>query len=123
MYYFGSSKNEEEQVLSRTSSGGVTINDVLGHIQQEDLPFGGVGPSGIGSYHGEEGFKTFSNAKAVYKQIGSRFDRLLSAIRPPYKDDIEKVLKQINITLILKNILNHLVIYLNQLVNINQVTL
>ena len=95
LYYFGSSKNEEEQVLSRTSSGGVTINDVLGHIQQEDLPFGGVGPSGIGSYHGEEGFKTFSNAKAVYKQIGSRFDKLLSAIRPPYKDDIEKVLKQI----------------------------
>ena len=54
-----------------------------------------MGPSGIGSYHGEEGFKTFSNAKAVYKQIGSRFDKLLSAIRPPYKGDIEKVLKQI----------------------------
>ena len=88
-------KNEEDHVLTRTSSGGVTVNDVLGHIQQEDLPFGGVGPSGIGSYHGEEGFKTFSNAKAVYKQIGSRFDKLLSAIRPPYKGDIEKVLKQI----------------------------
>ena len=82
-------------MLSRTSSGGVTVNDVLGHIQQEDLPFGGVGPSGIGSYHEEEGFKTFSNAKAVYKQIGSRFDKLLSAIRPPYKGDIEKVLKQL----------------------------
>jgi coniferyl-aldehyde dehydrogenase len=95
LYYFGSNKNEEEHVLTRTSSGGVTVNDVLGHIQQEDLPFGGVGPSGIGSYHGEEGFKTFSNAKAVYKQIGSRFDKLLSAIRPPYKGDIEKVLKQI----------------------------
>ena len=54
-----------------------------------------LGPSGIGSYHGEEGFKTFSNAKAVYKQVGSRFDKLLSAIRPPYKGDIEKVLKQI----------------------------
>ena len=95
LYYFGSNKNEENHVLTRTSSGGVTVNDVLGHIQQEDLPFGGVGPSGIGSYHGEEGFKTFSNAKAVYKQIGSRFDKLLSAIRPPYKGDIEKVLKQI----------------------------
>ena len=95
LYYFGSNKNEEDHVLTRTSSGGVTVNDVLGHIQQEDLPFGGVGPSGIGSYHGEEGFKTFSNAKAVYKQIGSRFDKLLSAIRPPYKGDIEKVLKQI----------------------------
>ena len=95
LYYFGANKNEEDKVLTRTSSGGVTVNDVLGHIQQEDLPFGGVGPSGIGSYHGEEGFKTFSNAKAVYKQIGSRFDKLLSAIRPPYKGDIEKVLKQI----------------------------
>ena len=95
LYYFGSNKNEEDHVLTRTSSGGVTVNDVLGHIQQEDLPFGGVGPSGIGSYHGEEGFKTFSNAKAVYKQIGSRFDKLLSAIRSPYKGDIEKVLKQI----------------------------
>ena len=95
LYYFGSNKNEEGRVLSRTSSGGVTVNDVIGHIQQEDLPFGGVGPSGIGSYHGEEGFKTFSNAKAVYKQVGSRFDKLLSAIRPPYKGDIEKVLKQI----------------------------
>jgi len=95
LYYFGSNKNEEDRVLSRTSSGGVTVNDVIGHIQQEDLPFGGVGPSGIGSYHGEEGFKTFSNAKAVYKQVGSRFDKLLSAIRPPYKGDIEKVLKQI----------------------------
>ena len=81
--------------LYSSAASDVYKRQVLGHIQQEDLPFGGVGPSGIGSYHGEEGFKTFSNAKAVYKQIGSRFDKLLSAIRPPYKGDIEKVLKQI----------------------------
>ena len=71
------------------------MNDVIGHLQQEDLPFGGVGPSGSGRYKGEEGFKNFSNARAVYKQIGPRFDKLLSVIRPPYKGDIEKILKQI----------------------------
>ena len=95
LYYFGSNQSEENHVLNRTSSGGVTVNDVLGHIQQEDIPFGGVGPSGTGSYHGEEGFKNFSNARAVYKQIGSRFDKLIAAIRPPYTGDIEKILKQI----------------------------
>ncbi|MDB9813463.1 coniferyl aldehyde dehydrogenase [Gammaproteobacteria bacterium] len=95
LYYFGSDQSEESHVLSRTSSGGVTVNDVLGHIQQEDLPFGGVGPSGTGNYHGEEGFKNFSNPRAVYKQIGSRFDKLIAAIRPPYTGDIEKILKQI----------------------------
>jgi len=92
LYYFGSDQSEENHVLNRTSSGGVTVNDVLGHIQQEDIPFGGVGPSGTGSYHGEEGFKNFSNARAVYKQIGSRFDKLIAAIRPPYTGDIEKIL-------------------------------
>ncbi|MDB9837922.1 coniferyl aldehyde dehydrogenase, partial [Gammaproteobacteria bacterium] len=95
LYYFGSDQSEESHVLNRTSSGGVTVNDVLGHIQQEDIPFGGVGPSGTGSYHGEEGFKNFSNPRAVYKQIGSRFDKLIAAIRPPYTGDIEKILKQI----------------------------
>ena len=95
LYYFGSDQSEESHVLSRTSSGGVTVNDVLGHIQQEDLPFGGVGPSGTGNYHGEEGFKNFSNPRAVDKQIGSRFDKLIAAIRPPYTGDIEKILKQI----------------------------
>ncbi|MDO7709376.1 MAG: coniferyl aldehyde dehydrogenase, partial [Gammaproteobacteria bacterium] len=95
LYYFGSDQDEENHVLNRTSSGGVTVNDVLGHIQQEDIPFGGVGPSGTGSYHGEEGFKNFSNPRAVYKQIGSRFDKLIAAIRPPYTGDIEKILKQI----------------------------
>ena len=95
LYYFGSDQSEENHVLNKTSSGGVTVNDVLGHIQQEDIPFGGVGPSGTGSYHGEEGFKNFSNPRAVYKQIGSRFDKLIAAIRPPYTGDIEKILKQI----------------------------
>ena len=67
LYYFGKNKEREEKVLNNTISGGVTINDVIWHIGQEDLPFGGVGPSGIGNYHGFDGFKTFSHAKAIYR--------------------------------------------------------
>jgi coniferyl-aldehyde dehydrogenase len=70
LYYFGTDKAEEERVLSRTVSGGVTINDVVFHNAMEDLPFGGVGPSGMGNYHGADGFKTFSHMRAVYRQTG-----------------------------------------------------
>jgi coniferyl-aldehyde dehydrogenase len=71
LYYFGKNKEREEKVLNNTISGGVTINDVIWHIGQEDLPFGGVGPSGIGNYHGFDGFKTFSHAKAIYRQFSA----------------------------------------------------
>ncbi len=70
LYYFGTDKAEEDRVLSRTVSGGVTINDVVFHNAMEDLPFGGVGPSGMGNYHGADGFKTFSHMRAVYRQTG-----------------------------------------------------
>ncbi len=70
LYYFGKDKDEENQVLDKTISGGVTINDVIFHNAMEDLPFGGVGPSGMGNYHGFDGFKTFSHTKAVYRQTG-----------------------------------------------------
>ncbi len=83
LYYFGSDKAEEEQVLTRTISGGVTVNDVLFHNAMEDLPFGGVGPSGMGSYHGQDGFKTFSHARAVYRQPGMDIAKL-SGFKPPY---------------------------------------
>ncbi|MBT8148730.1 MAG: aldehyde dehydrogenase family protein, partial [Gammaproteobacteria bacterium] len=83
LYYFGRDAAEETFTLSRTTSGGVTINDVIMHITQEDLPFGGVGPSGMGAYHGFDGFKTFSHAKAVYRQ--SRLDVAgLGGLKPPY---------------------------------------
>ncbi len=83
LYYFGSDKAEEQQVLTRTISGGVTVNDVLFHNAMEDLPFGGVGPSGMGSYHGQDGFKTFSHARAVYRQSGVDIAKL-SGFKPPY---------------------------------------
>ena len=93
MYYFGTDKKEESEIINKTSSGGVTVNNVIGHIQQTDLPFGGVGPSGMGRYQGYDGFKNFSNHRAVYKDIGFRLDRLFNDIRPPYKGNIEKILK------------------------------
>ncbi len=70
LYYFGTDKTEEKRVLSRTISGGVTINDVVFHNAMEDLPFGGSGPSGMGNYHGVDGFKTFSHMRAIYRQTG-----------------------------------------------------
>ncbi|MFM9827927.1 MAG: coniferyl aldehyde dehydrogenase, partial [Sphingomonas sp.] len=67
----------------RTISGGVTVNDVIFHVSMEDLPFGGVGPSGMGSYHGPDGFRTFSHAKAVYKQPKIDVAKL-AGLKPPY---------------------------------------
>jgi coniferyl-aldehyde dehydrogenase len=69
----------------------VTVNDVVMHVAQEDLPFGGVGPSGMGSYHGHDGFKTFSHAKAVFTQ--SKIDLAgLAGLRPPYGEKLMKLL-------------------------------
>ena len=83
LYYFGDDRSERESVLNRTISGGVTINDVLFHVGIEDLPFGGIGPSGMGSYHGPEGFKTFSHARSIYTQ--PRIDvAKLAGLRPPF---------------------------------------
>jgi coniferyl-aldehyde dehydrogenase len=63
---FSDDAREKERVLSRTISGGVTVNDVMQHVSCEDLPFGGIGASGMGNYHGPEGFRTFSHARSVY---------------------------------------------------------
>ena len=81
LYYFGTDKAEQERVLTRTTSGGVTVNDVIMHVAMEDLPFGGVGPSGMGAYHGPEGFKTLSHAKGVYTQAKVN---VAAGIRPPF---------------------------------------
>ncbi len=84
LYYFGADKAEETRVLTQTTSGGVTVNDVIMHVGQEDLPFGGVGPSGMGSYHGHDGFKNFSHSKSIF--ITSKvISKLAATMRPPYK--------------------------------------
>ena len=91
-YYFGEDKAEEEAMITRTTSGGVCVNDVIMHIMQEDLPFGGIGPSGMGNYHGLEGFKTFSHAKSVYRQTGVNVAKL-GGMLPPYSDTTSKTIK------------------------------
>ena len=91
LYWFGTDQGEQRTVLDRTISGGVTLNDVIFHVSAEDLPFGGVGPSGMGSYHGHDGFKAFSHAKAVYSQ--PKVDlAALAGFKPPYGDKTRKAL-------------------------------
>ena len=90
LYLFSKDKNKEKKVLDNTTSGGVTLNDVIWHIGQEELPFGGVGPSGTGSYHGYDGFKEFSHAKAVYKQFSAD---LMAQMMPPYKGKMFESMK------------------------------
>ena len=89
LYYFGADAAEQDKVLTRTTSGGVSVNDVVMHVSMEDLPFGGVGPSGMGAYHGIDGFRTFSHAKAVFKQ--AKMD-VTAMMRPPYGEKIMKML-------------------------------
>lgn len=98
LYYFGPDKAERRRVLDRTISGGVTLDDVVFHVSMEDLPFGGIGPSGMGAYHGRDGFKTFSHAKAVYKQ--AKLDVAgLAGMKPPYGAKLRRtVARQIGVT-------------------------
>ncbi|WP_256081046.1 coniferyl aldehyde dehydrogenase [Massilia sp. YIM B04103] len=68
LYYFGPDDVDSRSLLSRTTSGNVGVNNTLMHVAQDDLPFGGVGPSGMGAYHGIEGFRAMSHAKGIYVQ-------------------------------------------------------
>jgi len=92
LYYFGQDSNEREKVLTKTISGGVTVNDVIFHVSMEDLPFGGVGPSGMGSYHGVEGFREFSHARSFYTQPKIDVAKL-GGFKPPYGPATEKAVK------------------------------
>jgi len=93
LYYFGSDEAERRRVLDRTISGGVSLDDTIFHVSMEELPFGGIGPSGMGAYHGEPGFRTFSHAKSVFKQ--SRFDVAgLGGLKPPYGRKTDAAIKQ-----------------------------
>ncbi len=91
LYYFGNDQTEQRYVLEHSVSGAVTINDVIFHVSCEDLPFGGIGPSGMGNYHGIDGFRTFSHAKAVYKQSKINLQKL-GGMLPPYGEKCDKTL-------------------------------
>ncbi len=90
LYYFGNFDDHIQRVLNETVAGGVTINDALLHISQDHLPFGGVGPSGMGSYHGKFGFDTFSKLKPIYHQPALNG---LSLFKPPYGKRFESLIR------------------------------
>lgn len=92
LYYFGKDKAEQELVLGNTLSGGVSINETMMHVACSDIPFGGVGASGMGNYHGREGFKTFSHARGVYTEGKINLAKLAGTL-PPY--NVEKLKKML----------------------------
>jgi coniferyl-aldehyde dehydrogenase len=96
LYWFGRDRGARERVLRGTHAGGVTLNDCLWHCGQEQLPFGGVGASGMGAYHGEAGFRTFSHFKPVFQQSALSG---VSLLNPPYGrvfEFIERMIKFIS---------------------------
>jgi acyl-CoA reductase-like NAD-dependent aldehyde dehydrogenase len=90
LYYFGTNQNDIDKILKETLSGGVTLNDTILHVGQDDLPFGGVGASGMGHYHGKAGFDTFSKTKGVFK-VG-RWSTL-PLLYPPFTRKTDWILK------------------------------
>ncbi|MDP1604521.1 MAG: coniferyl aldehyde dehydrogenase [Legionella sp.] len=90
LYYFGDNKEEINLIQFHTLSGALTINDTIMHLAIDDLPFGGVGQSGLGQYHGYEGFLTFSKLKPLYKQ---RRISPVSWFYPPYGKLIDYFLR------------------------------
>lgn len=89
LYLFSYNKNNQQKVLEHTHAGGVTINDTLMHIAQDDMPFGGVGASGMGHYHGKEGFITLSKAKPIHKKGKINSGQV---IYPPYGTSLQKMI-------------------------------
>jgi coniferyl-aldehyde dehydrogenase len=89
LYLFSDREGVVKQVLARTTSGNVTVNDTMLHYAVDDLPFGGVGPSGMGAYHGEEGFRSLSHAKGVFTQ--ARWN-LADMVRAPFGRMTDRVL-------------------------------
>jgi coniferyl-aldehyde dehydrogenase len=92
LYYFDRNKSRIRRVLDQTVSGGAAINDCIFHFVQHQLPFGGVGPSGMGAYHGFDGFCAFSKKKGVLLQnsiVGSLLD---AALKPPYTSWSDRII-------------------------------
>jgi acyl-CoA reductase-like NAD-dependent aldehyde dehydrogenase len=90
LYLFSHDRAATDRVLNETISGGVTLNETLLHVAQDDVPFGGVGPSGMGHYHAKEGFDSFTKKKPVFRQARLNTTGLL---RPPYGKTVDRLLK------------------------------
>jgi coniferyl-aldehyde dehydrogenase len=98
MYWFGKNKKVLHDLLQKTHAGGVTVNDTLLHFTLEELPFGGIGPSGMGNYHGLFGFNTFSHHKPVLETkgfLGIRKWMGTSLAHPPYGKTIERLIRRL----------------------------
>jgi coniferyl-aldehyde dehydrogenase len=96
MYWFGKQSSKLQTLLNKTRAGGVTINDTLLHFSNHYLPFGGIGSSGMGSYHGKHGFDTFTHFKPILSSIGRFGLRNIAGTKlahPPYGNNIKRLLK------------------------------
>jgi aldehyde dehydrogenase (NAD+) len=91
-YVFTEERADEDEALAKVTTGGIVINHVMVHLAVSDLPFGGVGTSGMGQYHGHWGFESFSHPKAVVRKP-SRFD--LQFIYPPYSKRVERLMRRL----------------------------
>ncbi len=89
LYWFGEDKAKRDHILKNSISGGAAINETAWQVVQEDIPFGGIGPSGMGGYHGEYGFKTFSHMKGVFFQSRFSGGKMLF---PPYTEKTKTIL-------------------------------
>ncbi|MDX8479346.1 coniferyl aldehyde dehydrogenase [Mesorhizobium sp. VK24D] len=94
LYWFGKDSANRRRVMRETVAGGVTVNDCMMHLVQERQPFGGVGESGMGAYHGEWGFRTFSKEKPIFVQSRLSAGGLL---RPPYGRTFERLFRLLNL--------------------------
>ncbi|MFK7976068.1 MAG: coniferyl aldehyde dehydrogenase [Halioglobus sp.] len=92
LYYFGKDKKEQDKVIAETISGGVSINAIALHVGCDDLPFGGVGNSGMGNYRGFDGFRTFSHARGVYREGFVDMAKLAGTL-PPYGQKVANMLE------------------------------
>jgi acyl-CoA reductase-like NAD-dependent aldehyde dehydrogenase len=95
LYLFARAHAERDQVLARTVSGGVTVNDVIYHVGCNTLPFGGVGASGMGAYHGEAGFETFSHMKPVFYQTRLNGRSLFETPRTAFRQAFGRFFRRI----------------------------
>ena len=95
-YIFSTDKKIVELLLEQTSSGGVTVNDTVMHVTCENLPFGGVGNSGMGAYHGKAGFDLFSHKKSILRKGFASIPEKLTSVRyPPYSEQKTKMITQL----------------------------
>lgn len=92
VFYFGHNEQERDLLVNNTIAGGMTINDVVSHVIDQDLPIGGIGTSGMGAHRGRDGFKEFSHAKAVYVQTD--VNEIVSFFHPPYSEEMKGMMEE-----------------------------